>query len=471
MITTRTKQPKLQRRPSVNKNDFKGFKQVFLFEFMTGVKKPAFVITLAIICIMGFVTSPIMTIVGNLRDSGTDEKTKTAIESVYVYDETGLSVDYEAFTASEKYSDVKFITDSAMTYDQAVEALSADSDRKAIVMKTEYDDKKGFGVTLLRSEKSGIKGSDLDTFQEDYSEFLRNEILKGLGVSDENYEYMSKAINITVMKPSKDGSFAEDSEILSLDDYFKLMGGLLAVFLLINMSAGNVSSSIATEKSSRVIEFLLTGTRPVALLSGKIAARLLETLITVVAAYSSIFLSQVISILLTPTDSASASTSTSDNVVMVSSFWETITASKIFVAVLYFLAGLAIFTIIGALAGASVSKIDELQDALKFYNLLLLLCLYADFFLIMYMFYNSGLEGVMKFFALFPLTGAFLTPALLLTGKLSTLLGVIALILLLIAAAATFIFASAVYESMLLYQGKRLKAKDIITLMKKQVVT
>ncbi|MCR5556581.1 MAG: hypothetical protein K6F75_03345 [Butyrivibrio sp.] len=455
----------------MNKNDFKGFKQVFLFEFMTGVKKPAFLVTLAIICIMGLVTTPIMTIVGNLKDDGADDKKKSAIESVYVYDETGLSIDYEAFTASEKYSDVSFITDTSMTYDQAVESLSTGSDHKDIVMKTEYDTEKGFDVTILRSEKSGIKGSDLDKFEEDYSEFLRNEILKGLEVSDENYEYMSKEFNITVMKPSKDGSFAEDSETLSLDDYFKLLGGLLAVFLLINMSAGNVSSSIATEKSSRVIEFLLTGTRPVALLSGKIAARLLETFITVVSAYSSIFLSQVISLLLPSADTASASTGTSDNVIMVSSFWETITASRLIVALLYFLAGLALFTVIGALAGASVSKIDELQDALKFYSFLLLICLYTDFFLVMYKLYSGGLEGFKNFCALFPLTGAFLTPALLLTGNISTLLAFIALILLVIAAVVTFIFAAAVYESMLLYQGKRLKAKDIITLMKKQVVT
>ena len=455
----------------MNKNDFRGFKQVFLFEFMTGVKKPGFIVLLAIICVMGLVTQPIMMIVGNLKDDKADENAKSVIESVYVYDETGLSLDYGAFTASEKYSDVSFITDSSMAYSDAVESLKSNSDHKDIVVKTEYDTEKGFDVTILHSEKSGIKGSDLDKFEEDYSEFLRNEILKSLGVSDENYEYMSKAINISIMKPSKDGSFAEDSESLSLNDYFTMLGGLMAVFLIINMAAGNVSSSIATEKSSRVIEFLLTGTRPLALLSGKIAARLLETVITVAAGYSSFFMSQVICVLLTSTESASASASSSDNVIMVSSFWETVTASKLLIAVLYFLAGLILFTVISALAGASVSKLDELQDALKFYSFLLLICLYSDLFLIMAMLNSGGLDAVMNFLALFPLTGAFMTPTLIITGKISTLLAVVALIILVITAAVTFVFAAAIYESMLLYQGKRLGVKDIITLMKKQVIT
>ena len=83
---------------------------------------------------------------------------------------------------------------------------------------------------------------------------------------------------------------------------------------------------------------------------------------------------------------------------------------------------------------------------------------------------SGGLDAGMNFLALFPLTGAFLTPTLILTGKISIMLAVVALIILIVTAVATFIFAAAIYESMLLYQGKRLGMKDIITLMKKQVI-
>ena len=72
---------------------------------------------------------------------------------------------------------------------------------------------------------------------------------------------------------------------------------------------------------------------------------------------------------------------------------------------------------------------------------------------------------------MFPLTGAFLTPTLIITGKISVLTGFIALIINVIFTIITFVLASAVYESMLLFQGKRLDAKGIIKLMKKQVVT
>ena len=44
----------------MNKSDFVGFKQVFLFEFMTGIKKKGFLSFLAVLCVMGFVTMPAM---------------------------------------------------------------------------------------------------------------------------------------------------------------------------------------------------------------------------------------------------------------------------------------------------------------------------------------------------------------------------------------------------------------------------
>ena len=461
----------------MNKNEFMGFKQVFLFEFMTGITKPAFKIFLGIVCAIAFLAMPIITIVGNIKgseDSSDSASQKSDIETVYIYNETDLSLDFEAMKDSEKYSDVSFITDSGMSYDEAVEALKEEKDHKNLVLKIEYDEKEGFDITMLHSEKSGLKDNSLSSFNEDYQEFFKEEALKNLGVSDDDYEYMSKDIIVTVMKPAKNGTFVEDTGSISTSDYTMMLAGLFTVFMFINIAASNVATSVATEKSSRVIEYLLTGTRPLALLSGKIVARLAETIIMTVASYSCMFMSQVVCLFLNA-DKAAAETavadSTSSNMVVVSSFWETISFSQIAIGVLYFMAGLALFSIIGALTGASVSKLDELQDAYRFYTLVLVVSVYTDMFLIIMMLNSSGLDGLIYFCTMFPLTGAFLTPTLIITGKISVLTGFIALIIIIITATVAFIFASAIYESMLLFQGKRLRGKDIVALMKKQVIT
>lgn len=457
----------------MNKSDLRGFRQVFMFEFMTGIKKTGFKIFLAIMCAMAFFTMPIMLIVSNIKSKDNDadkkkEQSDSAIESVYIFDETGLSIDYTLLNELEDYAGVSFVTDNDISYDDAVDKLRNDPTSNNLVIKNEYDSKNGFDVTIVRSPKTDIGLLAIEGFEDDYKAFFREEVLKSTGISEDDYEYLSKDINVTIMKTAKDGSFSEDKGTISHSDYFVMFAGLMILFMLINMSVGNVATSIATEKSSRVIEYLLTGTRPLALLSGKIAARLLETTVMIFSSYSSYFLSQLVCTFLMA--GASASGSASNNVVVVASMWETITLPKLLVAVLYFLAGLFLFTIIGALAGASVSKLDELQDAYKLYSFIMVISVYADMFLIIMMLNTSNIEALRNFCAIFPLTGAFLTPALILTGKISILTGIIALIVIIIATALTFILAAAVYESMLLFQGKRLQIKDVIALMKKQVV-
>ncbi|MCR5099907.1 MAG: ABC transporter permease [Butyrivibrio sp.] len=455
----------------MNKSDFAGFKQVFIFEFITGIKKTGFKVFLAILCAMSFLTTPIILILGNLKSGENIENNileKTVIESVYIYDETGLSMDYDILNKIDKYTETKFITDNEMSYTEAVDELKEKSDLRNLVIKVEYDSNEGFNITIARSSKSGIKKEVIEDFEEDYLDFYREEVLKNLKVSEEDYEYISKDIDITIMKANEDGTFSEDAGKISTNDYFIMLAGLMIVFIFINMSVGNIATSIATEKSSRVIEYLLTGTRPLALLSGKIVARILESLITIFATYSCFFMSQLLSVFIAM--DSMATSSTSGNMIVVSSVWETITISKLIVVILYFIAGITLYSIIGALTGASVSKLDELQDAYKYYNFILVGCVYVDMFLIIMMLTSSETGAFQTFCAVFPLTGAFLTPALILLGKISILTGIIALAVMVITVAITFILAAAVYESMLLFQGRRIKVKDIITIMKKQVI-
>ena len=71
----------------MNKSDLRGFKQVFMFEFITGIKKTGFKIFLAIMCAMAFFTMPIMLIVSNIKSKDNDadkkkEQSDSAIESL-----------------------------------------------------------------------------------------------------------------------------------------------------------------------------------------------------------------------------------------------------------------------------------------------------------------------------------------------------------------------------------------------------
>ena len=133
----------------MNKNDLRGFKQVFMFEFMTGVKKTGFKVFLAIICTLSFCYMPLMLIISNIKnsdDSGKNTQTISSIESVYIYDNSGLEIDFDSFIDNEVYKNVSFITDSEKSYDEAIDSFDKDTDIYSLIIKTEYDKQKGFDV-------------------------------------------------------------------------------------------------------------------------------------------------------------------------------------------------------------------------------------------------------------------------------------------------------------------------------------
>ena len=217
----------------MNKSEFRGFKQVFMFEFITGIQKTGFKVFVAILCAMAFFTMPIILIIGKIKgdDNADNEAIRSAIETVYVYDETGLSVNYDLFGDKEKYKDVTFVTDSEISYSDAVDKLKNENDHYNLVVKSEYDSEDGFDITIVHSSKSGISDKELEYFEEDYQEFYRQEVLKNLNVSKEEYEYLSEEVSITVMKANEDGSFSEGGSRISYDDYFILIAGLMIVFM------------------------------------------------------------------------------------------------------------------------------------------------------------------------------------------------------------------------------------------------
>jgi ABC-2 type transport system permease protein len=67
---------------------------------------------------------------------------------------------------------------------------------------------------------------------------------------------------------------------------------------------------------------------------------------------------------------------------------------------------------------------------------------------------------------LLPISAPFVVPACVILGKVSTGIAVISMVLLLVVTILLFSFTAKVYESMIFYNGKVLKLKDILQIAK-----
>ena len=111
---------------------------------------------------------------------------------------------------------------------------------------------------------------------------------------------------------------------------------------------------------------------------------------------------------------------------------------------------------------------EEMAEGLKLYNLIMMVGSYSGIFLCIMQLNGSKSELLTNIFCMIPISSPFLAPANLLLGNIGMGYTLMSLGLLLLVVAALFFFASRVYESLIFYNGKVLKLKDIILLAKRQ---
>lgn len=134
----------------------------------------------------------------------------------------------------------------------------------------------------------------------------------------------------------------------------------------------------------------------------------------------------------------------------------------ILLALAMILVGVLFFSIIAGLAGASVSKMEEMAEGLKVYQMLMIIGSYIGIFLCIMQMMGNVSDAVVDICCILPLSAPFVMPANLLLGKVGTGTAIVSLILVTLCTAALFAFTAKVYESMIFYNGNVLKLKDIL---------
>ena len=122
--------------------------------------------------------------------------------------------------------------------------------------------------------------------------------------------------------------------------------------------------------------------------------------------------------------------------------------------------------ILAGLAGASVSKIDELAEGLKLYNMVMILGSYLGIGMCIVLMMGGDNQLFVNICSILPVSAPFVVPASILLGKIPMSIAVISMILLLLLTAVLFSFTAKVYESMIFYNGSVLKLKDILQIAK-----
>lgn len=454
----------------------KGWKNVFGFTFTQYVKSKSFIISTILVCLLTVLLAGAANIrpkvLGNNGEEivGSGEQgSASSIARVYLMDEAKLLTDED--TSLMKENGIA-LTETELTFDELIDAVKNTGAQEALVLVSAdvYEETTlGFRVKTYYSPSAESKAVDaLTSF---VSETVNYRNMLNAGVSPESYFDTQRYVSTSKIEAGS----GEWNMIESAINYIVPIAVSLVLFLLIFTYGNTVAQSIATEKTSRVMELLLTSVRPLAVVIGKVLAMGTISfaqfiLIGVVGAATFIATmpfgigGDIAEIMKDP-----ALQQTVENAEIVEAINNTlgnINAFTIIMIFVIFILGFLFFSLVAALVGASVSRSEDLQQAMQPYALLGVFGMYLAYFPVM--FNIDSIETgaattnpvqIVSYF--FPASSPFALPSALLLGTLSPLMSMVAVLILAACVVLLAIVVGKVYEAIILHNGSRIKIGDI----------
>ena len=468
----------------MKKIEITGWKEVFFFTLQQTVKSKSYLITLFVFCLAAAVGLPAYSYF-----SGDSQMVNADIDTEEFLEED-LSLEDGSDDASEKTSKktelkhlkkIWFHYEKENALDDLVEKFAGKFNclteylETGDVEKTEslLNENSDSCILHIRKEKGVYSmevvhgwnvtklSSEIDQVTDWFSERL-GKLQRASVISEEYLKEAEKEVTAYIDGEEK----TEDGA--AMQKYYISLVFIMLLTFTITFAGQSIANSIIVEKSSKLVEYLLLSVRPMAIVAGKVLAAVCSLLLQLGA----MFLSGMVSAILS---GKILSMSVWNG---VSSLWKDVSGQSVFAGagaftvlliIFIVLFGILFFSVIAAIAGASVSKIEESQEGMLFFTLLVIIGCYAAIAMSMGNMIQGGGEnpGALVYFcSLCPVTSVFFVPAQLMMGRISVLTGIASLLFLLAGIYFMWRMAAKIYEYLLFYNGVVLKPKDIIYIMR-----
>ncbi len=326
------------------------------------------------------------------------------------------------------------IPEESVTIDQIKEQIKQEEIDSALVIEKAEN-----GININYLVKSiGMTSMEPENLITAIKESYKNVQISKLNVSEEQMLKINMPFTVSMNQVDEN----------------EAQGNLLAMMLLsivlfyaIYFYAYQVSTSITTEKTSKIIETLVTSTSPRTIVIGKTIgigiAGLLQTAVTVIVAVicANAFLTKEMV----------------DAVLNVSNFTPTLAISTI----AYYILGYSLFALLYALTGSTVAKPEDIQSANSPVAILAVIGFYLSYFTMM----NPASE-LNAFASMFPISSPFCMPFRIMMGLADTKDILISLGILIITMLVVAKVSIKIYSSAILNNGSKISFKDMVRIYK-----
>lgn len=401
----------------------KNLKTVTAFTISEMVRRKSFIISTLVILIIIALAFNIPNIMKKLGNDGSGEKV-LIIDPENLFEgmasnlnEAGLGYEFQTTTEELNLEEIK-------------EKIKNDVDACIKFSKQENTVKMEYIVESAAVNYGEVPQTLVATFTNLYS----NLQVKKLNLSPEE---------LSSLEPEFDVTLTETDENAAKGNIFIMMMISIVLFYAVFFCAGQVSTAITTEKTSKIIETLVTSTDSKTIVLGKTLGIGIVGLIQVI-------LMMIVAII--------SAKFCMDSEILSSIFdVSTITPILFIITLIYFCLGYGLYSLFFALTGATVSKPEDVQSANGPVSFVAVIGFYLAYFSMM-----NPSSSVNKLAGIVPISSPFCMPLRVMMGTATTGEVITSVLVLIATTALVAMLAIKVYSSTILNTGARLSLKDAI---------
>lgn len=397
---------------------------VMKFTMKDMVKRKSFIISTIIFLVMIIVGFNVPKILKSIKGEDT-------VDKLLIVDESNV---FEGALESLKKLDTGYEIEIAnLKYDEVKEKIQSEEIESAIFVEKQEENIKIKYIVKDATMMEEVPEDIISTINTLYT----NIQISKLGLTEEQLKSITPNFEFSL----------EQTDEKANGNVFAMMLLSIVLFYAIYFCAYQVSSSITTEKTSKIIETLVTSTSPKTIVLGKTIGIGIVGLLQM--------------ILLVGTALISAKVFLEPGMIEQVLDMSAITPYLGIVTIIYFILGYFAYALLYALTGSTVSKPEDIQSANGPVAMLAVIGFYLSYFTMM----NPTSE--MNIFAsLFPISSPFCMPFRIMMGLAKPTDVLISIAILIVTILVIAKVAIKIYSNAILNYGTKMSLKDIIKVYK-----
>lgn len=408
----------------------KDLKTVIGFTIKDMVKRKSFIVSsiiIILIIIIGFNIPNIMSLFS-------DDSSSSGSDKLLVVDSTNLfEGSLDSLNSMELGYEVQ-TTNEALTFDNIKEKIDNEEIDEAIIVEQNAGTYK---LRYIVRDMTMMTGMPEDLMSAINTIYTNLQISK-LGLTEEQLQSLT---------PNFEYSIEQTEEQKVTGNVFAMMMLSIVLFYAIYFCAYQVSSSITTEKTSKIMETLVTSTSPRTIVLGKTIGIGLVGLIQVCAFVAVALISA--KLFLEP--------GMLESVLDMSQM----TPYLAIITIVYFILGYFTYALLYALTGSTVGKPEDIQSANTPVAILAVIGFYLSYFTMM-----NPTSDLNTFAALFPISSPFCMPFRIMMGIASGTEVAISIAILVVTILIIAKVAIKIYSNAILNYGTKMSFKDMVKVYK-----